>query len=176
MFGFAPAQVQDLVLGQAEFWEVLMSLSRLSVSFWMLSLHSSNCTHSLMLSAGLLRLCSIPLPRWLTRTLPVLIPVRIPEECPSGLHGVLCTFIFLRWSQTWLSPTVRDPSFSLGIVDGALAVKTKAKKLRTSTFSLSHVIKSPVSFWRGPTFLLVFLLPPTYYRSFSCCPDIPVHI
>lgn len=44
MSKFAPAQGQDLTLGPVEFHEVLMSLSRLPVSFWMASFHSSTAT------------------------------------------------------------------------------------------------------------------------------------
>lgn len=69
---------------------------------------------------------------------------------PPGLRD-LCTFRFLRWSQTWLSPTVRDPSFFLGIVVGALASEDQGKKV-VENLSLLPVPCNQVShfFLEGP--------------------------
>lgn len=41
------------------------------------------------------------------------------------------------------------------------------KSLSTSSFSISWVTRSPLSFWRDPTLFLVFLYR---YKSLSCCP------
>lgn len=82
-------------------------------------------------------------------------------------------------SQTW-SPTVGSSSFSEFLPLPSMTwvvglqnwlVKTKAKKsLSTSAFSMSRITTSSVSFWRGPTFSLVFCLSPMNpLKSFCCC-------
>lgn len=79
----------------------------------------------------------------------------------------LCIFKFLKWSQIW---SHIDGSFSFSqflllsfmaqvVLLEHLLVKTKAtKSVSTSAFSISCLTRSPVSFWRGFTFSLVFLL------------------
>lgn len=51
-----------------------------------------------------------------------------------------------------------------------LLVMSRAKKwLSASAFSISQVTRSLFSFWRGPTFSLVFLFSWHIQRNFSCC-------
>lgn len=91
----------------------------------------------------------------------------------------LCTFRFFRWSWPWF-PTLDGFSFSQSLLLSSgiwvgwlelLLVKSSAKKwLSASAFSITQVTRSLFSFWRGPTFCLVFIFSWHIQRNFSCCP------
>lgn len=73
----------------------------------------------------------------------------------------LYIFRFLRWTQTCSSPTVCSsllfPDLVFGFCD--LLVEAEAQKsLSTSAFSMSWIIRSPISFLKWHTFSLVYLL------------------
>lgn len=102
------------------------------------------------------------------------------HRCISLGSTGLCTFTFLRWSQTWPSPALGGSSFyqSLPLSSATwvmwlqhLLVKVEAKKsLRTSASSTIQVTRSPISFRRGSTFSLVFLLSPRYLQKVVSLP------
>lgn len=73
---------------------------------------------------------------------------------------------FLRQSQTWSMMGLQSlpfPSVTQVVWLEHLLVKTETKMLlNTSVFPMSSVTKTPISFQRGPTFPLVFLLSPVY--------------
>jgi len=76
---------------------------------------------------------------------------------------MVSNLIFSHSGQFFFLPVRAFAICDLGSVAGALVVKTEANKLlSTSAFSISQVARSPVSFQRGTTFFLVFLLSLTY--------------
>lgn len=95
--------------------------------------------------------------------------LRIRGGISSGPRD-LCIFRFLRWSQ--IRSTVHSSSFSQSLLLPFCALGAVAEAQVIGYLSLLHIPanKSPVSFQRGITFSLAFLLSPTYLQNLFFLP------